>query len=590
MLWGALVVEELIRNGVDNFFVSPGSRSTPVTFAVAENPRAKSIVHFDERGAAYAALGAAKSTGRPAAVICTSGTAAANFFPAVVEASMSFVPLILITADRPPELLDAGANQTIDQIDIFGKYPRWFANLPCPNPDIPGRAVLTAIDQAVYRACNPPAGPVHINMMFREPLAPIGTGEPIRDVAAQLAGWDASGRPHTVYERSEPAPGPETLARLIAIIQNAKRGLLVVGQMPSLDDSLCVLKLARALGWPVFPDIASGLRLGPDSPPFVHYYDQLLLSDSFRDFCRPDAVIQIGSPFVSSRLQNHLLSCKPPHYVIVANHPHRHDPTHIATTRIQSGIRAFCETLATALANAGAPNPEWLDTTLRYNAACQKAISETCGDCSAGVPPARISEPALAHILPSLAPPDSTIFLASSMPIRDADMYAQPAPAPLFATASRGASGVDGLIATAAGYAHGSRKPVILAIGDIAMLHDLNSLALLSKVEAPVVIIAINNFGGGIFSFLPIVAHPEHFETFWAAPHACTFKQAADMFGVPYANPLTLAEFAAALKRATESNAPALIEIHSDREENIKMHRAIQEHIRKTLDASLHGG
>jgi len=596
LFWGALVVEELIRNGVENFFISPGSHSTPITWAVADNPRAKSIVHVDERGAAYCALGTAKSSGRPAAVVCTSGTAAANFFPAVVEAAMSFIPLILITADRPPELSDAGANQTIDQINMFGKYPRWFINLPCPNPQMPGRTVLTAVDQAVYRACNPPAGPVHINLMFREPLAPVETGEPLLEMTAPLVEWEASGAPYTLYDRSEHAPSLEALARLTETVRNAQRGLLIAGQMASPAEADSVLNLARALNWPVFPDVTSGLRLGPDHAPFIHYYDQMLISESFREFCRPDAVIQIGSPYVSKRLQRHLHAFKPRHYVFVANHPYRHDPTHIATVRIESDIHTFCQKLIAALRDGYQPTETspWREEMFRRNSTCRKAITESLAHCTAGVPPAdcgagvspaHLCEPAVAHILPSLVPPGATLLFASSMPIRDTDMYAAPTEAPVFATASRGTSGVDGLLATAAGYAHGSGKPVVFELGDLALLHDLNSLALLSKVDAPVIVIAINNFGGAIFSFLPIAAFPEHFEKFWGTPHPYTFKKAAEMFRVPYNNPSTVTEFTAALKTAIESGAPALIEVSSNRAENLKIHQAIQEHIRKTLDA-----
>ena len=642
MLWGALLVEELVRNGVNDFFISPGSRSTPVTWAVANNPSAKSVVHYDERAAAYCALGVAKSTGWPTAVVCTSGTAAANFFPAIVEASKSFIPLILITADRPDELLDAGANQTIDQINMFGKYPRWFINLPCPNPQMPGQTVLTAVDQAVYRACNAPAGPVHINMMFREPLAPTSTSEPVREVIAPLADWDSSGLPYTNYDLAQRSPTPEAIDQLVEIIQHADRPLLLAGQAESQQDAACVLELARALNWPLFPDITSGLRLGPDCPPLVHYYDQLLFSESFRDFCRPDLVIQTGAPYVSKRLERHLAAFLPARYVIVANHPHRHDPTHIATSRFEAAVDTFTQALTAALNDTCKlpDNSEWLNQMLRWNAACRKALDHILGDgerqglpsvaasaakegsagvppadcgagggvagggvalprdrgslagsgplvnCGAGVPPAHLCEPAVAHILPSLVPHDATMFLASSMPIRDADMYALPMQEPIFTTANRGASGVDGLVATAAGYAHGSGKPVVLVLGDLAMLHDLNSLALLSKVQTPVIVIAINNFGGGIFSFLPIAAFPEHFEKFWAAPHAYTFKHAAEMFNVPYTNPATLPEFTDALKTAIQSNAPALIEIHTNRDQNVKIHRAIQEHIRKNLDAS----
>jgi len=580
MYWGALVVEELVRNGVDHFFVSPGSRSTPITWAVAAHPRANRIVHYDERGAAYCALGAAKGLGRPTAVVSTSGTAAANFFPAVVEAAMSQVPLILLTADRPPEAVESGANQTVDQVHMFGNYTRWFFNLACPDPQIPGRTALTAIDQAVYRALGSPAGPAHINLMFREPLAPVETGHSLLEMTVPLENWQNSGEPYTLYDRPGRQPTSDALARVAGIARNAKRGLLIAAQLASSAETASVLELARRLNWPVFPEITSGLRLGPEEAPFAHYYDQMLVSESFREFCRPDAVIQIGSPYVSKRLQRQMQAFSPRHYVVVANHPHRHDPSHIATMRIESTVESFCAGLVEELCGEPLePARGWFDEILRRNKACREALGKS-------IPvPGRLTEPAAARMLPSLMPPESALILASSMPIRDVDMYAAPAGKIIFATANRGASGVDGIVATAAGYAHGSGKPVVLLIGDQAMLYDMNSLALLRRVKPPVVIVVVNNFGGGIFSFLPIAGFGEFFEEFWGTPHSYTFERAAEMFDIDYASPSTTGEFADAMKAAIRSGKHALVEVQSNREQNAQTHRDIQEHVRKTLDA-----
>jgi len=575
-LWGGIIVEELLRCGAGVFCLSPGSRCAPLTLGVAENARARNVVHFDERGAAYHALGWAKASGRPAVLVCTSGTAAANYLPAVVEASQSRVPLILLTADRPPELLDAGANQAIDQTNLFGKYARWQYALPCPDESVPPNAVLTAIDQAVFRAVCPPAGPVHLNCQFREPFVSADAWKDTQSYPKQIEAWRESGLPYTAYTKPEYGIGADTVQRILEIVCRARRGLLIIGELRMPAEREAVGRLARALNWPAFPDITSGLRLGNSGTPFVPYYDQMLLSSSVRDACKPDAVIQIGSPFVSKRLLEHLDAFPPGAYVMVADHPLRHDPIHRVTLRVQSEIACFCAALAAEL-DAG-NEQGWAQALFMANDLVHDEVEAFLArDDSLG-------EPRVARLISENAPEDGVIFLGNSMPIRDMDMYGSPHGPVVRIAVNRGASGIDGNIATALGYAAALGVPVTALLGDLAALHDINSLALLSNIAAPVVLVVVNNNGGGVFSFLPVAGVGEHFERYFAAPQGLTFEHAARLFGLSYARPATSKMFVDAYGGAVRSKRHWLIEVRTDRGENLCIHRALQEVIAKRLD------
>src|SRR5215210_6586165 len=267
-LWAYLIVEELLRCGVDFFCVAPGSRSTPLVAALAANEKARTLVHFDERGTAFAALGYARATGRPAAWITTSGTAVANGLPAVVEASTDGVPMILLTADRPPELRQTGANQTIDQPDIFGDYVRWRFDLPAPDPGIDPAMVLTTVDQAAYRASRAPQGPVHLNLMFREPFLLEGD----EDALSGPSSWERSDEPYTRYAATKPAVDGMEIHKLWETLRPVRRGLVVAGRLASRKQGEAVLRLAEVLGWPLLPDIGSQVRLGADSQGLVPHY------------------------------------------------------------------------------------------------------------------------------------------------------------------------------------------------------------------------------------------------------------------------------------------------------------------------------
>ncbi|TET96489.1 MAG: 2-succinyl-5-enolpyruvyl-6-hydroxy-3-cyclohexene-1-carboxylic-acid synthase, partial [Candidatus Zixiibacteriota bacterium] len=515
----------------------------------------------------------------PAVMICTSGTAAANFMPAVIEASMDMVPLIVLTADRPPELRHTGANQVIDQVKLYGDYVRWFYDLPCPDTNIEPQFVLTTIDQAVYRSVHAPAGPVHINCMFREPLAPIGQK---KDFARHLSGikrWMKDQSPYTEYIYVPSAPDAETVAKATTIISEADKGIIVVGRLRNKEKQKAVKTVARHLNWPTFPDISSGLRLGVKSDNVIAYYDQLLLSDEFAESCQPLTVLHFGSVPTSKRLQQFIERGCMEDYIMVAGHPWRYDPSHRVTMRIEADIEEFCKQLLALIEQPRANRP-WLEQFTTASDIVGRVLHEVIDDDD------RLSEPAVARLISQNIRPDSGLFVSNSMPIRDMDMYADPHGPVVTVACNRGASGIDGIIASATGFACGLNKPVTLLIGDLAFLHDVNSLALLKSLAHPhpLVIVVINNDGGGLFSFLPIAKVKEAFEPFFGTPHGLSFDKAADMFGLDYYCPDSKESFVTSYLSAQKENRSAIIEIKSDRAENYRFHQALQKKIISALN------
>jgi 2-succinyl-5-enolpyruvyl-6-hydroxy-3-cyclohexene-1-carboxylate synthase len=551
-------VEELVRCGVDFFCVAPGSRSTPLVAAIAANDKAQSLVHFDERGTAFAALGYARATGRPAAWITTSGTAVANGLPAVVEASTDGVPMILLTADRPPELRQTGANQTIDQPDIFGDYVRWRFDLPAPDPTIDPAMVLTTVDQAAYRARRSPHGPVHLNLMFREPFLPEED-----DVLAGPSPWAEGDEPYTRYAATKSAVDETEIQALWQTLRQVKRGLVVAGRLASHKQGEAVLRLAGALGWPLLPDIGSQVRLGTDSENLAAYYDALLASDSFAEAHAPEVVVHVGGRALSKRLEQFLGRSRPDPYIVVRENPFRLDPAHRVTHSIEADVVDFCA----AIVRVATEDPP--DEDASWMSGWREA-SERVGHSLNGISTTELNEPFVARSVSRNVPHDHGLVVASSMPVRDLDTYAAIGGVPVPVAANRGASGIDGTIATAAGFARGLGRPVTLLIGDLALLHDFNSLAMLRDV--PVVVVVLNNDGGGIFSFLPVANHEEFFEPYFGTPQGVGFRPAAEMFGLQYERPETTEEFVELYRKACARDSSTLIEVRTDREENVRLH------------------
>lgn len=578
-LWAQLVVEELVRNGVTWFCVSPGSRSTPLAWAVSSHSKAQPVVHFDERGAAFHALGIAKATGTPAIFVCTSGTAVANAYPAVVEAYMSEVPLILLTADRPPELQDVGANQTIRQPGIFGNYTRWDFAFPRPAEPFRPAGVLTAIDQACFRAVAPTRGPVHLNCPFGEPLAPVHELETQNGTAAleDCRHWVNDTGPFTRYETSTPRVDEAAAQRLAERLLRSKRGVVLVGQLQCVAEREGVAKFAAALHWPVVPDVTSGMRLNALHPlelPHAHHFAADLLNEA-------DAVVHVGGAITSRPILDaldglNLFAERRVDYVRVAAGPSRLDPYHNVACRVVCDPGALAEALAPRLPRR--ERPPWADPYIARNGAVDDVLKRAF---PAADP---VNEMSVAYWITREAPRLGTLLLGNSMPIRDADLYGcAEGNGPLVA-ANRGASGIDGTIATAAGYARALGQPVTAIIGDLAALHDLNSLALLRDLPAPVILVVINNNGGGIFHFLPIAEYPEHFEQFFGTPHGIRFDAAANLFGLPHRAPETNAGLVDAYRDALAGRRSVIIEVETSRAENRRLHGELDERIQRALD------
>jgi len=571
-LWAHLIVEELRRCGVDFFCVAPGSRSTPLVAALAANEKARSLIHFDERGTAFAALGYARATLRPAAWITTSGTAVANGLPAVVEAATDGVPMILLTADRPPELRQTGANQTIDQPDIFGDYVRWRFDLPAPDPGIDPAMVLTTIDQAAYRADRTPQGPVHLNLMFREPFLSDPEDD---DVLSGPSSWAQSGEPYTRYAASKPTVDEMEIHNLWETLRPVRRGLVVAGRLASRKQGEAVLRLAETLGWPLLPDVGSQVRLGADSKGLVAHYDALLAGDSFAQAHAPEAVVHVGGRALSKRMEQFLGRSRPDPYVVVRENPFRLDPAHRVTHSVEANILDFCAALVRAATEGpSATDPSW---TAGWREASAEVVRYLDGILS-GEP----NEPLVARAVSQNIPQGHGLVVASSMPVRDLDTYAAADGASVPVAANRGASGIDGTVATAAGFARGLGRPVTLLIGDLALLHDLNSLAMLRDVH--VIVVVLNNDGGGIFSFLPIAGHEEFFEPYFGTPQGVGFEPAAKLFGLDYEHPGTMEEFVEAYGSACARGSSSLIEVKTDREENVALHRRILEEVESWVE------
>ncbi len=552
LFWASVIVEELLRCGVDLFCISPGSRSAPLTIAAARRAPDRTLIFPDERGAAFFALGYAKACGRPAALIATSGTAGANFYPAVIEAAAEFIPMVLLTADRPPELHDVGANQTIRQNTLYGDFVcRSFA-LPCPDERISPLYPVSTVDWAL--AC---PGPVHLNVPFREPLEPKAEpyDYPNREAFDR---WAASGRPLTEYRISPPRIDEGTMDKIASLLQSSRTPMLVVGGSAFPRPQPRTAELIRRLQLPTHVDVSNPLRFAELGAPAADDVDLIAVP------LLPDAVLHLGGPLLSKRLQLLLKKAAPSLYVHVHDLPARVDPEQLVTHRIIAPPEDVAAALLERLPAAAVAAVE----------SCRQALLDEL------LPKESLNEPAVARLISRLLPPDHALFLSNSMPVRDMHLFAaRTVERPV--GCRRGVSGIDGIVASAAGFARGCGRPVTLLIGDLALLHDLNSLLLVARTPLPLIIVVINNDGGGIFSFLPIAEHKDLLRDYFQAPHGITFEKAAELFGLAYERPADLRAFEQAYRRAAARPASTLIEVAVNAEENIRLYKDIEAQVKR---------
>ena len=555
------IVEELVRLGVNQFIISPGSRSTPLTVAIARHSRAKTIVHYDERGAAFYALGYAKATRVPAVLVCTSGTAVANYFPAVIEASMDNIPLIILSADRPPELIDVGANQAIFQENIYGVYPRLSRNLPPPDDQSSFEALMKVVDELYDHATGDRPGPVHLNCQFREPLLPQDDSDQTTLPVNQK--WLDSSARFTPGNNNILPADTKTLDSIHEKLQQAQTGLIVVGRSLESAYNSEIIEFTHSLGWPILPDVQSELRFTQDGH-IVNHYDLALLSAELKNM-KPEMVIHFGGAFTSKRLLQYLNDPEI-FYISIKETPERIDPNHQVNLSLQMRIGKFCQTLKPKNRDQSS---NWLTSWQQAEGNCSNNISQIMSQMSG------LTEPMISYQLSNLIPDDHNLMLANSMSIREMEMFGSAGHFKGHVVANRGSSGIDGLLATAAGYQKGSQAPLTLLIGDLAFLHDLNSLQLVQRSDFPIIIVVINNNGGGIFNFLPVRSETDIFEPFFGTPHGLSLKSAADLFGLSYSNPDKLTDFVASYHEASKASQSTLIEITTERDDNQRLHQEI---------------
>ncbi len=561
-LWCWLLVDELVRGGVRHFVVAPGSRSTPLVIAAVRNPEARVFVCRDERGAAFAALGVARATGVPAAVITTSGTAVANLAPAVVEAAADPTPLLLLTADRPPELHDCGANQTTRQTGLFGDHLRWSLDLPAPSDTVAARYVVSAAATALGRA-REQRGPVQLNCRLREPLAPVQEAWN-QDCLAGLEDWLTDRQPLTAcYPTDRPAALPidDTLADLL---NPRRRGLVVAGGGAGPRDA--VLDLARALGWPVRADIRSGLRLGPSDPLLLPHAELCFGADCAQP---PEIVLLLGDRPTATAL-GRLLESSGAALVVVGEQPVRVDPGHRARAWVRAEPGPWAEATAAALLGGGAPRADHVPATWRQaDAAVGAALDDT-------LERSPLAEPWIARWLSAHLPPRSCLFAANSLAIRVLDQYGVRGGPELRIASNRGVSGIDGLLATAVGFAHATGERTTLLIGDQALIHDLNSLVLLRELAPKMLVVLLNNFGGGIFHQLPIAACDGVLTPYFDGGHGFGFGGVCADFDLAYRAVDDRAAFGEAVRAALKSDSPAVIEARIDAGSSAALQQSLQ--------------
>jgi len=577
-LWARTLVDELAAAGVDAVCVSPGSRSTPLTVAFARHDDVRVFSHLDERAAAYFALGRARRTGTVTPLVCTSGTAAANYHPAVIEADQARVPMLLLTADRPPELRDSGANQTIDQEKLYGDAVRYYKDLPEPRAESRTlRSLRTTVARGLAAAEGIDAGPVHLDVPFAKPLEPT----PVEgDVPADLEATAARGREGAYVDRETGAAelddeGLRKLARGLDV----DRGLIVAGPAdpPGLD-SEAVTALAHATGFPVLADPLSGVRYGGQTrvAPIVGGYDGFLTPALADAWPEPEAVLRLGASPTSKPLRRYLAATDARQFVV--------DPTgrwreaeFAASDLVVAEPSRLCGRLSRVVAGAGDPDwrARWVDA------------DETHFEAAADVD-AFLEGDALAAVL-DLLPDPATLFVSNSMPVRDLDRFGGPDTKSVTALANRGASGIDGITSTALGAGSATTDDLALVTGDLAYYHDMNGLLALGRCDVDATIVLLNNDGGGIFHKLPIEGFEPPFTEQFKTPHGLDFEPTEGLYDLEFARVDARPEaadgdeareaFRERFAAATAADGSHVIEVRTDAAASHRAREALKERV-----------
>jgi 2-succinyl-5-enolpyruvyl-6-hydroxy-3-cyclohexene-1-carboxylate synthase len=586
-----VLVDELARCGMTDAVLAPGSRSAALAMAMHDDPRVRLHVEVDERSAGFLAVGLARASGRPAAVIVTSGSAVANLHPAVVEADTGEVPLLLLTADRPPELRATGANQAIDQLVLFGRAVRWFVDVGVAE-DRTGvvaywRSTLSRAWATALGAGGPP-GPVHVNLPFREPTVPVSDDgrTSVAGPFAQPLDGRRGGRPWVAVDRVATAPDPAVVADLAGRVAAVERGLVVVGQTTVPPGP--IHELARAAGWPILAEPASNARSGALAVAHTHH---LLAHAGFARAHRPELVLRIGRTGLSRHLAG-LLGTEVPQVLLDRNGAW-HDPDRAVAELVVGDPAAVCAALAAHLGVAA--GSDWLDGWLAADARARAVLDGLLEADDA------VSEPRVARDLAAALPAGSALVVASSMPVRDLDQFLAPRDG-IRILANRGASGIDGFVSTVLGVAlaRGLARedaavvggqpgpvggPTVALAGDLSLLHDANGFLLSPDAERiDATFVVVDNDGGGIFHFLPQAAFPGSFERVFGTPHGRDLAELARFHRLGYEPVQTASALVPAVTAATARGGVQLVHVRTDRQANLDLHRRLTRAVADVLD------
>ncbi|MFC7686737.1 2-succinyl-5-enolpyruvyl-6-hydroxy-3-cyclohexene-1-carboxylic-acid synthase [Ureibacillus sp. GCM10028918] len=557
------MVASLMQNGLEDVVISPGSRSTPLAYAFASTKNLSIYRQVDERSAAYFALGIAKAKAKPVVLLCTSGTAAANYYPAIVEAKYARVPLIVITADRPHELREVGAPQAINQISLYGERVKWSAEFPIPD-DAP--MTLPYVERHIARgvsiATTAPFGPVHFNVPFREPL--------LIDFKEEL--------PEQSFQKSfvgQIAPPNQAKEELATIISQTKKGFVIVGELALGTNLNYMWAFIRKLKWPVLVESLSNLRTNvPDDcgQYIISTYDALLKNSVFKQQVAADTVIRFGAQPVSKFLTNFLTETLPTNYLVVDEDPMFRDSAAVSTHFIHAAIGEWISEInIDHTLYSEAYLEQWRkseDIALKHIRNHSKLEQD---------------EGAAVRYLIENLPNESDLFVSSSMPIRDIDTFLLPTDKDIQVFANRGANGIDGVMSTALGFSQARKKrEMYLLIGDLAFLHDVNALIATRYQSCKINIIVFNNDGGGIFSYLAQSTVKEYYEDLFGTPTALSFADVAKMYEMEY---VQIKDFNEIEKLSEPQNNPLrLVEIFTDRQQNVLSHRKLWQRIHEGLE------
>jgi 2-succinyl-5-enolpyruvyl-6-hydroxy-3-cyclohexene-1-carboxylate synthase len=584
-LWATIVAEELYRSGVRTICASPGSRSAPLITAFAAHPDLEVLVHIDERSGSFFALGNAKQNALPVALLCTSGTAAANYYPAVIEAFYSGIPLAILTADRPPALRSCGAGQTIDQIELYGNFVRFFFEVGVPGvSEFQLRHLRSLVSHSVAVATGAttlPAGPVHLNFAFADPLAPIPVPNDVPEDLARSSPIAWHGRDVGAYNQvitGKTVLATEAIAAIANQIANHPKGVIVVGVYNApVGFTDAVQRLAQVTGYPFLVEATGCDRQGA-----LGRYDCFLRSRKFASQYAPELIIRFGAMPTSKAyllwLEQHV-QCQQ----IVVGNGDNSDPTHGLTQFVHADATIFCEQISDYLnlnALPGWQDKQWQSSFERAEAIAADTIDSFLKSVDV------LFEGKVYAELGKWLPDDVCIYVASSMPIRDLDTFLQPQQR-LSVLANRGANGIDGMVSSALGAAWRSEQPVILICGDLAFYHDLNGLMAAKQFQINLTIILLNNDGGGIFELLPISNFEPPFEQYFATPHGLDFAPVVTAYGCSHALVRDWQHFQQLVLASLTQPGTQVIEIQSDRKRDKRLRQHLWQSAIERIDRHL---